>query len=511
MLTSRSVFSIKEQYLLLIAFSLLFLLYLIPASKLALWMDDFYSLSTAEAPIFKIIQRCRIYQSGGFDHPPFYFMLLHFVLAINNSPLYLRFPSIVFALLGIWMIVKILKLWEIPFLYRITGIFIVGLHPVIFFQSVTVRMYTMFLFLTFMILYIIFSVELNGRFSLGRKVFLVLTLTVLLYTTYFGIIFAIGLGLYALFLILPGFIPLLRRSFLCPVWEESSLTFAGKIFKTLIAASIFIIPWAPTYINLLEAEGKVGAQSGVIQTGLLRSLWTSFSLLTGTWYGIMIFLLGFILLVIYSRERWKVISLFISFILWPVLVILTLKPEARAFEPRYCIYSIGVLYILAAKGFYHYKSQNRSRLIRWVIFLLVLLTLISFAYANYQNHILLPRPNWWGVAKVIEQNVLPHEFILTGGYLSGEALVYHLDHPERFSFIHYVTDYVKFKKMVENPGIIWYVNAAPLPEPFKELVDQWFPYQWNCPGNGYKGVILVASKKKFQYKKISPTQNRSRL
>ncbi|MBN1901825.1 hypothetical protein JW926_10935, partial [Candidatus Sumerlaeota bacterium] len=67
------------------------------------------------------------------------------------------------------------------------------------------------------------------------------------------------------------------------------------------------------------------------------------------------------------------------------------------------------------------------------------------------------------------------------------------------SFIHYVTDYVHFKKMAEDPRVIWYVNAAPLPEPYHVLVDQRFPYQWHCPGNGHNGIILVASKKKFQY------------
>ena len=99
--------------------------------------------------------------------------------------------------------------------------------------------------------------------------------------------------------------------------------------------------------------------------------------------------------------------------------------------------------------------------------------------------------HWW------KEYAESDDIILTGGFLSGEALVYHLDQPEQYRFLHYVTAFETFKIAAETPEVMWYVNAAPLPAEFRTVVDQAFPHQVTLEGNAGISAILVASKRDF--------------
>ncbi len=484
-----------KNYPVWVAIAVLVVIYLIPAGRLALWTDDLFSLTTAEDSVPLIIGHCRHYKVGFFDHPPLYFILLHFVDRINNSPFFLRLPSIIFIGVGLWVVSRILELLGVSVLYRAFAIIFLGLAPIVFTQTLSVRMYPLLFCASMAAIYIVMRAEKEGRLRWKGVLLLTLLLSIIFYTSYFGIFFAAGMGIYAILLAIPVILKRLRET-VGDLRNDAHLQIAIRVFLALAIATVSLVPWLPTFYRLRKAEKETSERVFSTEVSGVNVFLKAPVKLAGSWYGLGLFSAGFLFLMISGRARWRAVRLVVAFCLLPVALFIALKPPDCLFATRYFIFSVGVMSTLAWWGLYEFVSRRHSTLGEAVVFILLFLSLISFGRINYEN-LLYPRPDWWGAARAIEENALPEEFILTGGFLSGEAIVYHMNHPERYSFLHYVTRYKRFKAAVENPMVVWYVNAAPLPVEYRRLIDGWFPYQWNCEGNR-GGTILVASKRQFR-------------
>ena len=126
-----------------------------PAARLPLWMDELFSLTTAEESIPRMLRFLRIYKPFYFDHPPLYFMALHSVLYLGNSPLVLRLISLVsvFLAASVWSLIILRKGFHI--LVAALAALLIILHPTICYQATNVRMYALFLLITTCSLYVV--------------------------------------------------------------------------------------------------------------------------------------------------------------------------------------------------------------------------------------------------------------------------------------------------------------------------------------------------------------------
>ena len=107
------------------------------------------------------------------------------------------------------------------------------------------------------------------------------------------------------------------------------------------------------------------------------------------------------------------------------------------------------------------------------------------------------RPDWWSVASIIDRQATPDEVIMTGGFLSGELLTYHMADDADRIFIHNVLDIDRLYQHVRMANVIWFINAAPLPEAYRKICRKYLPYRAAVPGNGPSSVIQIFAKRPF--------------
>lgn len=454
------------------------------AATRALWTDELFSLTTAEENAATILKLLADYQPGYFDHPPLYFLLLRSVLLFGNSPLALRFLSLLFA-------AGALALWSLE--ARRGGLslgaaaalmLLLALHPSLRLHAQEVRMYSLVLFLAaaaWTLTRRLYEARGRRRFDLAAA--LAFVLAAMLYTSYFSILFLAGLlCLASCWALRPPAADLPR--------SRASLL----ILLSCAAALLLFAPWTPVLFKLLTREGdRIISNEGdrlIEVVRLARELAGSkvaLAALVGGWCAMAFNPI--------LRATW--LPALFALVLLPFSLLAVLAPPSRVVLVRYIEFSIPIALVGSALGWQGLvRKVSRPALAAPFAALLILLP-APFYHALARQSFLQEGPDWWGAAEIIEANALPREFILTGGYLSGEAMLYHLDRPERFSFIHYVTELDRFRSNCRDPGVVWFVNAAPLPPAHEQILHRYFPYRAQFRGNMTFRVIQVYSKKSF--------------
>lgn len=453
------------------------------ASSRSLWLDELFSLLTAEEPVLKMLHLLSEYKPWFFDHPPLYFILLRYVLYFDNSPIALRLPSMLMAglAIGLWGVL----LYKRKFSLSASLAFVVFSisNPMICFQAVNARMYSLFLLLSalcFVLLDIIDSAERRERryiiFALGAL------LAAGVYTSYFGVLFGIGVGALAL----------VNIAFPSKGNSEERKGGARLMISCAIGA-ILTTPWLPTIFRLLGRE-QAGEPYSVSRAEQMLRLFVD---LGGSAVALAWAAAGALILLTVVRKRETLLSLAL-FVIMPILLLLLMTPQSRPVNARYIIFSVPVLAFASVFGWQWVFRRIIKKTILADMALAVMLIVVSlFNFSVIKKDVFKKVPDWKAAAEIIEKNARADEIILTGGFLSGEAMTYHLKHPEKFSFIHYVTDMDKFYLSCKDKKIIWYVNAAPLPLGYKKIVEHYFPYHISFAGNAGLGDISVYSKKPF--------------
>lgn len=486
-----------------------------------LWVDDLFSLRTARLPHADILRETANYRPYRYDHPPIYFHLLReTVRMLGDSPVAGRAPSM-------FLVAAFASLAALS--ARRRGLSLatacalgaaLALHPYVAFQATSVRMYPLVLVLCAVALAAADRVAERAagpaRRLLAPCVAISLSLAAIVLTNYFGVFFGFGMG--AL-----GVLGILFPKTLAPP-EASEDSRAGRRAGVALVASCFgsLVPlllWAPTLARLVGAESRddvvldlpariaqvidlglhlAGIYHVHLPTGVDRDAVRIGAILAipllGGWASLIAF--G-------GADRARLVARWVAFTVVPFVLLVASSPPQRVLYVRYLLW--GALPILegAAFGWDRLAARvaaGRSDGARRAIPLAAFGLLLGLFAWQYHRHTMPARPDWWRAARILESNVGPGEVVLTGGYLSGDVLEYHMAAPRRIRFLHEVFEMDPFYLACRNPAVTWYVNSSPLPEGYAAIVQRYFPYRTSIHayGAGPEMVIEIRCKRPFR-------------
>jgi len=353
---------------------------------------------------------------------------------------------------------------------------LLAFHPSLALHSASVRMYTMVLLETSGAIFILWKIpSTEGRERTGLAIGLSLVLGALVYTIYFGMLFAVGVG--AL-----GLIWTLR-----PNWAGARDRYAGiSIILACIGSAILLLPWMPVVFKIGPAERGFGA---VLSPTRVAQVWDIMRSFCRTIPGCLFIVLGWIALFLVGKRRLEWSLYAFTLIGIPLAILASLAPRDRIIDARYMVFSLPLLLSAAGSGWITlgerlFANQLLRKLVPVVAFLIPLIPYFTYSRHRYLEHF----PDWWYAAKILDQNVAStEERIITGGFLSGEAIVYHLDQigadPHRFRYKHYVIDMDPFYVHCRSPQFVWYVNVATPPPQYEAILFRYFPYRVTFKGN----------------------------
>ena len=452
------------------------------AATEALCTDELFSLTTAGEPVRQMFLLLKSYQPGYFDQPPLLFLLLRFIILFSDAPLALRLPSLIAtaAAVGTCCLAAWQRGW--PTKFAVAFALLLATHPLVYLQSTFVRMYSLFLLLAVLVYQLLIYMAANRDRSIRVAALLALLFTALIYNHYLGVFVILGAAIV-------GLIWLIR-----PGWIGGDRFSGAMILAACLASDILYIPWLEAIGNMLAREGE-GAPSELTRSRHALILMHN---LGGNFVGFGFLAVGWILLTVFDRaRRYWLVGLFLFFLL-PISLLALFIPPTRDVADRYFIFSIPVLLAGGINGWLRFAQQS-GRARRWFETSLVIAIAAlsaSYAYSTYRSRF-SPIPDWWGGAQIVQTNARDNEIILSGGFLSGEAIVYHLDNPDRYSFIHYVSRPKPFYAACKNPTVVWFVNMAPLPDAYRRVLHHYFPYRIEFVGNRSFSTIQVYAKRPF--------------
>ncbi|MBX7246470.1 MAG: hypothetical protein K1X53_13315 [Candidatus Sumerlaeaceae bacterium] len=459
------------------------------AATRALWTDDVHSLRIAELPPGEMFADLKTGAAFFFEYPPFYFVFLHQVLRLGDSPLILRVPSMLFSVAAISLWAIFARRRGVSMLLCIGAILLASTHPMLAFQSIGVRMYSLLLLLgSVPMIYLGGGLWREATHPAKPIILLGLVLALACYTAYFGLVFCAALALVAVsWCVIPHAtwrsIP--RRA------RATGLVVLGA---GMVAALLYL-PWMGIAIETLRGSSSLNLPPTSREArylALLREL-------PGTYWGAGLLVVGWVALIAWAAPTWRR-ALFWSLAPGALTVILLLvfSPSYRAIFTRYVLFIIPPLYLGAVSGWYALGRRLKLKPnVAGILTLAVAGMLSAWQVHAARQTLLASVPDWWAAAKVLEREAKPDEVILTGGYMSGEAILYHLRDPERFQFRHYASTYEEFSAACNDPKVTWSVNAQVYPPRFAAVHDQVFPHRIAFRGNAGLGMIQISCKHPF--------------
>jgi uncharacterized membrane protein len=194
----------------------------------SLWIDEGYSLALANHNLFEIVHGTAVDQ-----HPPFYYVLLHFWLLIGKSVFHLRYSSVLIGTVGVAIIARIGRM-VMKSEVGAAAALLLSLSPVHIWYSQEARMYILLAPLTAL------SVWMLWRILHGKSGWLLYGLSTLLslYTHNFAI-----------------FIILFENIFVFYWWLKThSSRFLYRWGGMQILLMVLFAPWVPIIIRQVRSH-----------------------------------------------------------------------------------------------------------------------------------------------------------------------------------------------------------------------------------------------------------------
>lgn len=181
----------------------------------SLWLDEAAQVIESSRPLSKQLD------IAGDFHPPFFHLLLHFWMKMGTSEIFMRLLTVLISVLSIYLLYKISrKLVDRDF--ALLTSFFLAINPFAVYYSQELRPYPLTIFVS---LIAVWGVVNQSQF------FLILGLTLFLYTTYFTPFFILGLAVYFY------------------LWQRRKFRW---FMKNTIISFIFFIPWLPSFLKQLQ-------------------------------------------------------------------------------------------------------------------------------------------------------------------------------------------------------------------------------------------------------------------
>lgn len=171
-------FRINKKVVLIIFLHLLLTVPL--AYMLNTWYDEAWSLNTSEGSILYAFKH-----SYEFEYqPPAYFMLLSLWRKIDNSYFFARLLSILFSVGSILMsyiiLKKHLKINKSEFV-----LFLISINPFLVYYAVEIRLYTMIIFLSGVLIYLMYEIYFFDSSALRYRIIFIFLSVISLHTQYY--------------------------------------------------------------------------------------------------------------------------------------------------------------------------------------------------------------------------------------------------------------------------------------------------------------------------------------
>ena len=377
-----------------ITFLLIFLLLIVGLNtNQSLWLDEATSVLTARnLTVSQIINNFSIKDF----HPPFYYLLLHFWIALGQgdaSEIFVRLPSVFFTLATAYLIYLFARKFT-SFKWSIFAAVLYGTGPLVFYYSAEARMYALASFLVTLSFYAIFN--LFEKWSLKSWFILIASLTLLLYADYMP------------YLVLP--------IFLTPIFSRSlSTSHKRKLLIGFLLSILLFLPWLPYLFRQLQAglsvQGSSPGWSAILGSFNLKSL----PLL---WVKLIIGRISFVPKIVYAGivglasvvyalplvASWQNITLkknkferntLFLWLIFPPFVGLLISLRLSIFQYFRFLYLAPVFYLLVALG-----AKRFGRLFA-ISLLLFNLLFVGYYLASPQFY----REDWRSMSTYIKENL----------------------------------------------------------------------------------------------------------
>lgn len=463
------------------------------AATRALWTDDVHSLRIAEEPPAEMIAELSSGAAFFYEYPPLYFLLLHQVLKFGDGPFLVRLPSLTFTVLALAIWAWFARSRGLPLLLCIAAVVLAATHPMLAFQAIGVRMYAMLLLLATIPMVVCggshpaAQAKTSGELwttRIRQMVPIGAVLALACYTAYFGLVVCAALALVAfLWLVVPRLGPAKARNV------------ALILIGSCVIAGLLYLPWVSIAVKTLRGASTLDLPATSHEArylALMREI-------PGTTIGAVMLAIGWIALCALGPQRWR--RAFLCSLAPGILtlaLLLLFSPSYRAIFTRYVLFMIPPIYLGAVGGWYMIARKiNLKPAQSTAVAVVATIALCSVQIAAGQRTVFAPTPDWWAAARLVETQAGKNEVILTGGYMSGEAMLYHMKNPEQFQFRHYASTFEEFEKACHDPNVIWSVNAQAFPPRFASCHDDAFPHRIAFPGNAGLGMIQISCKHPF--------------
>lgn len=298
-----------------------------------------------------------------FQHTPFYFYFLHFWLKIfGTSEILLRFSSVIFGVATIpltYIVAK--KLYKNDKIVGIISAILVAVSPLMIYYSIEVRMYMMVTFLA--VLSMNYLLDFDAKGDKKSLIKLLVTNTLIPYLLIGGIVFNIGQAIaYTLYLF----------------WAQKEETekirkyLTYRVYQLILLVPYFIIAIYYAYqrskfimfhipsfqfINFVgNVQNFFGAKVGMLFWTQYLPIMIDFLFFVSVVIPIVYFICA--LIRAFKEKDAKLYMAFLMTTIAYVIILISCMLKVIVLVPRYIIFIVPILMILAAVGFSKLKKWH---------------------------------------------------------------------------------------------------------------------------------------------------------
>ena len=298
-----------------------------------------------------------------FQHTPFYFYFLHFWLKIfGTSEILLRFSSVIFGVATIpltYIVAK--KLYKNDKIVGIISAILVAVSPLMIYYSIEVRMYMMVTFLA--VLSMNYLLDFDAKGDKKSLIKLLVTNTLIPYLLIGGIVFNIGQAIaYTLYLFLAQKeeTEKIRKYLTYRVYQLILLVpyFIIAIYYAY-QRSKFIMFHIPSFqfINFVgNVQNFFGAKVGMLFWTQYLPIMIDFLFFVSVVIPIVYFICA--LIRAFKEKDAKLYMAFLMITIAYVIILTSCMLKVIVLVPRYIIFIVPILMILAAVGFSKLKQWH---------------------------------------------------------------------------------------------------------------------------------------------------------
>lgn len=391
---------------------LAFVLRIIYLDSKSLWLDEATNILMAEKSI----------SAWTFSEPPLYYLVLHFTLAIGKNEAVVRFPSVIFGVLAVFVIYKIGII-----LYgekeALVSAFLLSISQTAIFFSQDTKYYSLFIFLSLASVY--FFLRMEEKPTNSNKFLFSVLLVLSFYTHYFTILLLFVLIIFK-------------------IWKCRENLKEIKHFFLLIGMFLLLItPVFPNFIS--QTISRAGPSNNVFayQTQLsinfMKGIFTD--LIVNEFFmeeSILPYLiLGLFLYGVFSslENHEKSIMLLMMWLFIPIASAAVLTNIISSLYIRYIAFVLPALLLISSHGIVTIpdgvnrlvgKARAGSIKFNSLLIILVLIIIVLSTYPILSYYYESENYDWRGTAEFIEKNAEPgSNVVLVPGYNSGPFNYYY--------------------------------------------------------------------------------------